>query len=621
MNSAILPVAGPLHAHASINRKLSDENLSEIFMTLSLLDIPSRMRPQGWYLQVNGVCRRWRYVALNYARLWATNAGSFISDDLTNLMIERARGSALCFDGHLEDRAGPGYVLSKYQLSLLEQYRERLRSFVYDGYLHWPELLYRLRSFPKLEMARIWDGSGPDMWPMNELIDTPYLHGLYMNNVLIPFNAPSLRYLRVDMDHINWRSSENMFDSYEPEADSCEAIPRVFPTHELIVFLQRSQLLERLIITDMPLLLDEHLPLVSQLHVELPKLRALHLGGKSYAMGDLMQRLRIPQDTQVFIDTETLDADSETDSFRHEWTEPVLLNVLRDWVYSPAYDSLRLGLTSSYDLLLQLWSSRSTSIDRPGGLDLSTSLGQSSSPSGPAFTLRLPSITCDIHNRDINDRPIPPSRVRAWDDDDFDVRDFENKIAEIFYRRVNHVLHAGFSTLRYVDYTDAPWQEFKEAGNMTMISPRPTIRPMHEIIRRFSASHVTACWSILRRVVYWGIMQDYHLPRHVEDLTIVNFPCAEFPSQERYNQLINVRAWTDLKLYLQFRRNNGWPPLALRLAESASDMSNMARSDGPEYHRIAGTYEDAVREVTQKGYEQVAPYVKGFEDLRIHRWP
>ncbi|VDC03977.1 unnamed protein product [Peniophora sp. CBMAI 1063] len=617
MSSAILPVVGSSTAQAPINRKLSDETLSEIFMTLSLLDIPSRVRPQGWYLQVNGVCRRWRHVALNYARLWATNAGSFISDNMTNLMIERARGSALCFDGHIEDHAGSDYVLTEYQLSLLEQYRDRLRSFVYDDYLKWPELLYRLRSFPKLEMARIWDGSGPDMWPTNELIEAPCLHGLYMNNVLIPFCAPSLRYLRVDMDNIDWRSNENIFDPHEPEPDSCEAIPRVFPTYEFIVFLQRSNLLERLIVTDMPLLIAEQLPSASELHVELPNLQGLHLGGKSYAMGDFFRRLRIPHDAKVFIDTDALDERYEGD---FDWAEPVLLNAVHEWVHSPVYDSLRLGLTPSYDILLQLWSSESTSDVTLGGFDFSTSLGLSCPASGAAFTLRLPSVTRALHDLGMRGVHVPPS---DWDDlsDSLRVVDFEAKVARMFYGRVNRVLHPGFSSLRYLDYTDAPVERFKESGHM-FTSRRPTIQLMQEIIQSFAATHVTASWSLLKYVSKFGMLEEFHFTRHVEDVTIVNFPCAEYPNQDRYDDWINATAWTDLGLCFRNRSRLGWPPIALRLAESASDMSNMARSDELGYvHMIAGSYEDAVKAVTQKGYQKVAPFVKSFEDMRIHARP
>ncbi|VDC03985.1 unnamed protein product [Peniophora sp. CBMAI 1063] len=598
----------PLHC-------LSPEVISGIFIALSYMDTPSLDQPAGWYFRVNGVCSLWRNIAFDDAELWAINAGSFPSDTMTDLMIERARRCHLCFNGHIEDREeGPSYVLTEYQLSLFEKYRDRLRSFVCDDFLVyndqplWPKILYRLRSFPKLEMARIWDDSDSDMWPTDELIDAPSLLSLYMKVVLLPFNARSLVSLRVDMGHCDWSSSQNIGEPYESAKDGWK-----FPTHEFIMFLKCSPRLERLVITDMPLLLSEDLPSVTRLHALLPDLRVLHLGGKSYAMGDLLERLRIPSDTQVFIDTDALDDKLPRE---YSWADSILVDAVSEWIHSPMYDSLRLGLTPEYDILLQLWSSQSIPSSRPGGLDLPTSLGLSPPSAGAAFTLRVPSVTRDIHELDVECVPVSPPRSRKYDDD-YDISEFEAKVTKMFYGRVDRVLRPGFSSLRYIDYTDVPYQEYKETGDSH------TVQPMHRIIRAFSAKHVTASWSILRRVAWWGSMlQDYHLTRHVEEVTIVNFPCAGLINSERYDERVNAAAWTDLWLCLYARQVAGWPPVVLRLAESTSDMSNMARSNEPEYDEdsMAGSYEDAVRGVTQKGYEMVAPFVKSFEDLRIHTW-
>ncbi|VDC03986.1 unnamed protein product [Peniophora sp. CBMAI 1063] len=297
MDNAVSAVTGRSDARATINAKLSDEDLCQIFMTLALLDIPSLERPQGWFLQVNSVCRRWRYVALGYAELWAISAGSFPSKVMTNLTIERARRSALRFDGHFEDHAGPGYVLTHYQQSLLEKYGDRLRSVVHDDYQDWSVLLYRLGTLPRLEMARIWDDSDSNAWDGDVVIHAPRLQGLYMNNVLIPFSAPSLRSLRVDFNQSNQSVPPD-----EPADDpEYQPIPTMFPTRKLIGFLQHSPLLEKLVLTGMGQLPAFNLPPVEDLSVALPRLQSLDFSEAFTAMEDLLNRLQFPPETQMSI--------------------------------------------------------------------------------------------------------------------------------------------------------------------------------------------------------------------------------------------------------------------------------------------------------------------------------
>ncbi|VDC03979.1 unnamed protein product [Peniophora sp. CBMAI 1063] len=602
-----------INTQASINRKLSDENLCEIFLALAFLDVPSRARPQGWFLTVNGVCRRWRYVAVHYAELWAISAGSFQSDDMTDLAIERAQGSLLRFDGHFKDHADPGYALTSYQLSLLETHQDRVRSFVHDEFMEWSDMLYELRTFPKLEMARIGDESGPDAWPMDELIEAPALLGLYMNNVLVPFNAPSLRYLRVDMDNPDWRSSRDMLGVYETVTEGCEATERVFPTVGFIMLLNRLPRLERLCVNDMPPLLAENLAPVSELHAELPKLRVLHLSGKSLAMGDFLRRLVLPQDAQIYIETDVME---DTDA-----CEPVLLNVVADAIRSHIYDSLRISRTLSYDLLLQTWSSETSST--PGTLDVTKPLESDPPSSGPSFSFRIPGVARDTLKRDENNEPILPQNVWEWNGD-HNAAFYEKDVARPFYRRLRVLLPTYFSpfgpfqALRHLDYTDVPWDGahywYRSSGG------EMGVEPSHNIIQKCSSTctHLVANWALLSRLPS-DILKEYHLAQQVEEVTIVNFPCAGFPSQKRYDEDLNAKAWHHLSLCLERRVKAGWPPLALRLAESDSEISNMARSDDPEYiHTIAGSYEDAVRAVTQKGYEKVAPYVRSLQDLRIH---
>ncbi|VDC03968.1 unnamed protein product [Peniophora sp. CBMAI 1063] len=624
MNNSSLAAANRPDTRASINDVLSDDIFCEIFLMLAFLDIPTLERPQGWFLQVNGVCRRWRYIAVGYAELWAASAGSFLSGNMTDLAISRAGDSLLRFDGHFEDHDGPGHVLTGYQFSLIETQRHRLRSLVYDDYFEWADLLYRLRTFPKLEMARLWDGAGPDAWERDEFIDAPNLHGLYLNNVLIPFLAPNLGYLRVDMDHQDWNSLDRIFEPDKVVLEGCDAIPRVFPTREFIAFLTRYPLLERLIIIDMPLLREEDLPSTTELHVKLSRLQVLHLGGMSMAMGDFLERLYLPHDVQILIDTEVIEGADEC--------EPVLLNALQERFRSPVYDSLRISRTSTYELLLQVWSSESKARYAPGGLDLATSLGMTPFQRGPALTVRLPGVTRDILELGASNELEKPLNV--WEIADrgpvLKVIPYMTKVADMFYDRAVSILNMDspwpepFSTLRYLDYTDAPWD-----GSYAHVNGfAPRVEPgrrdctvSHMIIKACSATHLTANWLLLSRVEA-DYIQGYHLTEDVEEVTIVNFPCAAFPDRKRYDERTNAKAWDKLQSCLELRHEAGWPRISLRLAESYSDMSNMARSNESVYeHTIEAPYEDAVRAVTQKGYERVAPYLRSFEDLRIHTLP
>ncbi|KZV72349.1 hypothetical protein PENSPDRAFT_683736 [Peniophora sp. CONT] len=601
---------------AHIHRKLSNENLCDIFLALASLDTPSIVNPKGWYNQVNGVCHLWREAAVHCAELWARSAGSFPSLRMTDLVIQRAGASLLSLNGHFEDHAGPGYVLTDYQLSLVEMHAARLRSLVHDEYTAWSELFYCLRALPELEMASIWDESGPDEW--DECIDAPRLHCLYMNNALIPFNTPSLRYLRVDMDNVYWRSGRDVFNTSEPFIEGCEAIPRVFPTREFIAFLQRSPLLERLIVTNMPLLLAERLPIPSDLYADLPHLRSLHLGGKSWAMGDLWQRLRTPPDVQVFIDTDYLDGETNLDL--------ALREVVQRHLELPAYDSLRLGMTPSYDLLFQTWASEACSTP---GLDLLTSLDLTTPISGAAFTLRLPVGTRELLATFIDgEPPMTPSKFSFVKTIEDPFLRFQDNVARDFFSRTNTIMSwLEFPTLAFIDLTDLPYVEHGESGFWGQSSqPDGCLTRLYSSLSALRRREVVLSWSLFIRLSQFRLNNFYMPNDSVRTLTLVNFPCAAFPHGKRYDEEFNEKAWDVLQKF--FTRYFISPdryrdhPVSLRLAESASDMSNMERSEEPPYeHTISGSYEDAVRTVTEKGYQRIAPFMSSFEDLRIHTWP
>ncbi|KZV72370.1 hypothetical protein PENSPDRAFT_683750 [Peniophora sp. CONT] len=633
-----------------IHRRLSNENICDIFLALAQLDIPSSSNPAGWFSQANGVCHLWREMAVHCPELWARSAGSFPSRRMTDLAILRAKTVPLSFDGHYEDdEDGPGYVLTDYQLSLLETHVTRLRSLVHETYTDWSERFYCLKAFPKLKKAGIWDDSGPNMW--HDAIDAPSLRSLYVNNALIPFIAPTLRYLRIDMDNIHWRSGRDPFGSYEPVAEGCETVPRVFPTGEFIAFLQRSPLLERLIVTDMPLLLSKNLPAVSELRAELPKLRGLHLGGKSEAMGDLWQRLAIPGDAQVYIDTDftVTRTYNSSDRFYYEMSgyfqngivqgststyqhlHESLLKAVHDQMNSSAYDSLRLGMTPSYDLVLQMWSSDA---HNASGLELTSSLDPTEPTLGPAFTLRLPIGTHELLTTFMDRDTTPPSQSwRLWFEDPF--QRLQNDMAKHFCFCIGR-LTSGFSSslLEYIDLTDVPHVEHEFAmsgyGPSRNIMPDETIQNLFRLPWGGSPPRRTVIlnWTLINRFftskVTTGITRlNTYLPNSVNELTVVDFPCASFPDQRRYDEGYNDKVWSTLLEVLEkYSRPGSERMFALKLAESTSEMSNMERSEALEYeHTITGSYEDAVRAVTERGYQRIVPFVTSFEDLRIHTWP
>ncbi|VDB87246.1 unnamed protein product [Peniophora sp. CBMAI 1063] len=625
MGDVVIGAVREHNALAPIHVKLAVEQILEIFLALSEIDIPTPSSPQGWYLRVKSVCRRWRSIATSSPELWARCAGSFLSRNMTDLAIQRAGlNTLLSLDGHIEN-TGSECVLTEYQLSLIETQLERLCSFVHEKYRDWSSLFYRLKTFPKLQSARIWDDSGPEMWSWR--INAPLLQSLYMNNALIPFDAPKLRYLRVDMDDVNWRQPQytpESDDSDSPMSDGCElAIPRIFPTSDFVAFLQRSPCLERLVVTNMPPLITKGLPTASELHARLPHLRGLHLGGKSQAMGDFWQRLDVPPDVQVFIDT---------DYPRGDNLDPEMSEKVMDHLNSPMHDSLRLSLTPSYDMLIQMWSSEA---HNAFGLDLPASLElMSGSAGGPAFTLRVPSEKLDVlesfltQQEDLLD--LDPVEQTA---DDLSLK-FRRDVTMRFHMRASQLIrHMRSPTLRCIDFTDLPLID------PVIVSPQLTAWtiPMKfddylwELYRGRTRMGVILDWSFFQSALERNRARDF-IPRNVWEVTIVNFPCAAFPSRARYDEDFNAKAWD--KLYRMFFHTH-WDPqgyehrwhhydhlMTLKLAESRTEMSNMKRSEEPEYrHTFQGSYEDAVRAVTEQGYQRVAPYVAGFEDLRVHSWP
>ncbi|VDB84989.1 unnamed protein product [Peniophora sp. CBMAI 1063] len=604
---------------------LPPEVLLNIFITLSYLDTPTLENPLGWYMRVCAVCSRWRKIALGSIELWARNAGAFPSPRMTDVLIRQRAGRTfpLSLNGHFEDHRGPGYVLTDYQLSLIEAHATRLRSLVHDEYMDWSELFYRLRTFPQLEAARIWDDSGPEMW--YECINAPKLECLYLNNGLIPFNAPSLRYLRVDLDNVDWRQSRDVFGSYDDGVLGDDDItPTAFPTRELLALLQRSPQLERLIITDMPALLQEELPDLTQLHVRLPRLRGLHLAGKSRALADLWQRLIIPPDAQIFIDTDYLD---EEKALKEE-----VLEVVADILISPVYDSIGLGMTTSYDMMMQLWSSETCSAP---GLDLSTSLQLTEPMGGPAFTLKL-SFATNEFLKTFTDNVIVEG-TRGYEDH-ISYRGpygiFQHNVATRFHARAADLLrYLSPSWLKHIDIADLP---FVYDNYMTWLAIYERDVPVTRLLGFKAGTQlprrvVILNWESFSRLAYFAgpyihSRALYYLPAGAPfELTFVNFPCVACPSQKRYDENLNADAWNLMYRFLEAYFSPGKAfqghLLKLTLAESYSDRSNMERSEEPVYeHTIPVSYEDAVNAVTQKGYRQIARFVPAFQDLRVNSW-
>ncbi|VDB85465.1 unnamed protein product [Peniophora sp. CBMAI 1063] len=624
--SAMNDTVSAAHEHntlAPIHLRLANEHLHDIFLALSLIDTPSLNRPQGWFLSVNGVCTLWREIALHSAELWARSAGSFPSRRMTDLAIARAGTSLLSFTGHYEDHEGSGYVLTDYQLSLVETHAKRLQSFVHDDYNDWSGMFYRVRSFPELVTARIWDDSGPDMW--NEPIDAPKLECLYLNNALVPFRAPALRSMRVDMDNTDWRRRPNIPQSSEGAMpDTCAAVPRVFPTRDFIELLQYCPDLERLIVTDMPLLMSEGLPTVSALNAKLPKLRGLHLGGKSEALGDFWQRLDMPSHAQVFVDTEFFSTYlGDRTAFERD-----MLAKIADHLNSPAYDSFKLGMTLSYDLMLQLWSSETRGAV---GLDMDTSLELGpESATGAAFTIRVPVGSRHYLEDFVMDEPEMSSYI-MWSALGVKMKDpflkYQNELAREFHYRASTLIREfASSTLKCFDLVDLPYVEPESMwggiNDPDRYLNRLSSRHVPGIVTPVLSRNVTISWSFIYRTlgdqthsIDARLKRMQHRFSEYEKITIVNFPCAHFASSKRHNQKLNAKAWDLLLRYFESNRLKH----SLILSESSSDMSNMERSEDP----VRGctdqeSYADAIRAVTGEGYRRIAPFITGFEDIRMH---
>ncbi|VDB87242.1 unnamed protein product [Peniophora sp. CBMAI 1063] len=627
--NATTDVAHEHNTLAPIHLRLANEHLHDIFLALSLIDTPSLDRPQGWFLSVNGVCRLWREIALHSAELWARSAGSFPSRRMTDLALARASRFLLRLTGHYEDHEGPGYVLTPYQLSLVESHAKRLRSLVHDDYSDWSGAFYRVRAFPELLTARIWDDSGPDMW--NRPIDAPKLQCLYLNNGLVPFNAPQLRYLHVDMDNVTWREERTFSTSDDsPMSDSREAIPRVFPTREIIAALQRSPNLERLIVTNMPELIDEDLPSVQDLHAELSALRGLHMSGNSKATGDLWQRLCVPSEAQVFVDT----IPSDFVLFLHKSS---ILPSMQDLLNSSVYDSVRLSMSPAQDLVFQLWSSEEGGSD---GLDFAASLHLTESTPGAAFTIKYSINQGDrLTFEDFLEEESKRLTYDMYRNPDPYIR-YLTKVADVFYFRMMHLLQTFDSpTIRNVDLTDYPYGDQRQHVYHGVPSTSDYDKPDASVLHLFRPpdnyhlpqTNLILNWDFLRNLKSRSRsnapdrLPGFYVSNSVRELTIVNFPCASFPCWKRHDYEYNEKAWDDLcnvcLTSFRYRLKEGVPPLILKLAESSSDMSNMERSEEPVYkHTIPGSYEDAVRAVTEKGYQQIAPFVSDFVDVRIHSW-
>lgn len=611
-------VARNHNALVPLHRKLSPEIMFGIFLALSLIHTPCREYPRGWFV-INEVCSYWRNIAVNYPELWARSAGSFASREMTELAIRRAKNVNLSLDGHHENYESSGYVLTPDQLRLIAPLVGRLRSLSHDDYVPWADLFNHLRVFPVLEMARIWDESGLDMWSV--CIEAPRLRSLYLNNTLIPFNAPALRYLRIDMDNDNWRMTADISDDDISMSQGCQSLPRVFPTQEFIAFLQRTPHLEHLVVTDMPQLLASGLPSPwdSELSVELPELRMLHLGGKSMAMNDLWQRLHVDLNTQIFIDTAFFDESEDLD--------PALRANINTCIRSGVYDSLKMGMSPTYDALLQLWSSDTS--HNKGGLELITSLGTAESVRGPAFTLRFHVGEGDtIGSGDFLDPQLPPDEHRGsefMNTSNDPYLAFEIYMSHYCHKRVGRILGTPqidspfslnptplpdkYNSIRYLDFSDMPFP----AGG---IKDLYTLRFMPGTS---AATHVTVDWSLFDNMK-WHIVDHWYISPRVEDLTVVNFPCASYPNRKRYDEHLNDYAWSKLVQYLHSRaRANNARRLTLKFAESTSDRSNLLRANEPKYeHTIAVPYEQAVRAITEKYCKRFKYLVHSFEDLRIH---
>ena len=186
--------------------------------------------------------------------------------------------------------------------------------------------------------------------------------------------------------------------------------------------------------------------------------------------------------------------------------------------------------------------------------------------------------------------------------------------------------------------TDLPFVEH-EVWGYEALKPDEFIRNLFRAPRSspstWSRQSVNLSWALAKRLLAsesdaGGRFNGAYYPPSVRELIIVNFPCASFPCYKRYDEGINEEAWGLLRercvrtqSFLWHRQAGRDRGFRLTLAESASEVSNMERSEEPKYeHTIPESYEAAVRAVTEKGCQTIARYTTiMFEDLRIHSFP
>ncbi|VDB87244.1 unnamed protein product [Peniophora sp. CBMAI 1063] len=364
----------------------------------------------------------------------------------------------------------------------------------------------------------------------------------------------------------------------------------------------------------MPQLMDKGLPTVSALHAKLHRLRGLHLGGKSEALGDFWQRLEIPSHAQVFVDFDFFGSPGSGGTAFDQET----LAKVADHLNSPVYDSFKLGMTLSYDLVLQLWSSE---MHGAVSLDIDASLELTADPAtGAAFTIRAPIGSREYLEGFVIDESEPSPIYWGANIKDPYLK-YLNELAREFYYRTNTLIwELKSSTLKYFDLVDLP-HVAPERGMWGSINDpdkcldRLSSLQVAGVVTPVASRNVTFSWSLIYRVL--GDLKSMR-DRYFADcgsITIVNFPCASFVSPKRYDSKLNAEAWDLLRRYFESNRLKH----SLILSESVSDMSNMERSEEPDHGcGDQESYDDAVRAVTQEGYRQIAPFVTGFEDLRVH---
>ncbi|KZV67024.1 hypothetical protein PENSPDRAFT_736767 [Peniophora sp. CONT] len=593
MSRRVLPLVSR-NAMAPLNR-LPDELICEVFLVLAASSRRLHSEPSSsWLAEICGVCHRWRELALALPSLWASFVGSYASQGLTDISFDRSGSAPLRFTGRWQSEAHV-HALSVHQLQLVRENLARTELLVHEAKHDWTKTLRRT-TLPSLVEASLADYH--KCYTDTLSCHAPLLRKLNLCDLFIPFVSPNLRFLRLDSETV---------------------LP--VNTSRLLLFLQRTQRLEKLLLLAMPSDLDNpDFRLPSDVRSQLPHLRQLCIRGRS-SLVRFWKRLHIPTHTDVCITVVPPDAETIFHPRSvNETAVKAILSVFNPYLSSPSFDSLALHTSRVLDFGFELLPHTRSDYKQGTPCYMGGTPEETHAPFSLKFEFHLKG-TEDMDHSDID---IPRPRFSR------------------FTRYATMLLPLLDTTnLHHLDFVDLPLpvtgygydSEGYDSEGSEPEEPYPVFDPSVRGIDAMSRNLL--CRSLVRfsaithaTVSYETQGSDFTLldglfPR-LQHLTVVDFPCASFPSRERYDKALAERGWTLLLDALKKRAKDGLSKLqTLKLAESSSNETKLFRGDTIGWYRdaIGDAYRDAVASVNAPALREVTRWVERVEDERVSVWP